>query len=76
LLLQSPFSLANVAFASRHQWLLCGTTRYDRSYRPQRTMAAMAFTTISDVLTNDGTLIAPADMPYQIALAVEKTRRK
>jgi hypothetical protein len=45
-------------------------------YRPQRTMAAMAFATISDVLTNDGTLIAPADMPYQIALAVEKTRRK
>jgi hypothetical protein len=48
----------------------------NNAQRVADTLAAMAFTPISDVFTKDGTLTAPADMPYPIALAVNKIRRK
>jgi phage terminase small subunit len=39
-------------------------------------LAAMAFTTIGDVYTEEGTIIAPADMPRDVALAVKRIKRR
>ena len=39
-------------------------------------LAALAFSCLSDVYTKDGTIIAPADMPRDIAAAVKKVKRR
>jgi phage terminase small subunit len=39
-------------------------------------LAGMAFTVISDLYTKDGTIIAPANLPRDVAIAVRKVKRR
>ena len=39
-------------------------------------LSALAFSSLSDVYTKDGAIIAPADMPRDISVAVKKIKRK
>lgn len=51
--------------------------RLESTYRKvSDTLAAMAFTTIGDVYEKDWSVIAPADLPRDVAVAVKKIRRK